>query len=106
MTYFHSPILLRDYGTKIQMKCYEPITRINQTVNGEKCVNWEIIDSFGLRMGKSESKSESKIREQNQRANSNGIFYDNLKTDIIDDTFISNSIGPELTRRIPSGPFN
>ena len=88
MTYFHSPILLRDYGTKIQMKCYEPITRINQTVNGEKCVNWEIIDSFGL------------------RANSNRIFYDNLKTSIIDDTFISNSIGPELTRRIPSGPFN
>ena len=38
-----------DYGTRIQIKCYQKIGRISQTFDGVKCVNWEFMDSFGIR---------------------------------------------------------
>ena len=36
-----------DYGTRIQIKCHQKIERISQTLDGGKCVNWELVDSFG-----------------------------------------------------------
>ena len=38
-----------DYGTRIQIKCHQKIDRISQTLDAEKCVNWEFMDSFGVR---------------------------------------------------------
>ena len=38
-----------DYGTRIQMKCHQKIERISQTFDAEKCVNWEFMDSFGIK---------------------------------------------------------
>ena len=38
-----------DYGTKIQIKCHKPIDRIDQTLDDQKCVNWEFMDSFGIK---------------------------------------------------------
>ena len=38
-----------DYGTRIQIKCYQSIERISQTLDAEKCVNWEFMDSFGIK---------------------------------------------------------
>ena len=40
---------VNDYGTRIQIKCHQKIERISQTLDGEKCVNWEFMDSFGIR---------------------------------------------------------
>ena len=37
-----------DYGSKIQIKCSQPLHRINMTLDGEKCVNWRTVDSFGV----------------------------------------------------------
>ena len=37
-----------DYGTRIQIKCHQKIERKSQTFDGEKCVNWEFMDSFGI----------------------------------------------------------
>ena len=41
-----------DFGTIIRIKCYEKISRMEQTSDGEKCANWEIIDSFGVLLDK------------------------------------------------------
>ena len=40
---------VNDYGTRIQIKCHQKIERISQTLVGERCVNWEFMDSFGIR---------------------------------------------------------
>ena len=37
-----------DYGTRIQIKCHQKIERISRTRDGVKCVNWELMDSFGI----------------------------------------------------------
>ena len=48
ITYFFLSEIFPDaYGSKIRFKCHQPISRINQTLDGEKCVNWQILDSFG-----------------------------------------------------------
>ena len=39
-----------DLGTKIKFKCHQPIQRIKQTLHGEKCTNWKVFDSFGVRL--------------------------------------------------------
>ena len=38
-----------DYGTRIQIKCHQKIDRISQTLDAEECMNWELMDSFGVR---------------------------------------------------------
>ena len=37
-----------DFGTKIRIKCHQPIKRKQQTLEGELCMNWKLIDSFGV----------------------------------------------------------
>ena len=50
-TVFFSPGLsLDDYGTKIRIKCYLAMNRINRTSDGEQCANWQDIDSYGVRL--------------------------------------------------------
>ena len=39
---------LNDFGSKIQVKCHTKITRQEFTSEGEKCQNWEKIDSLGV----------------------------------------------------------
>jgi len=39
-----------DYGTKIKIKCHQRIQRKARTLKGESCMNWELIDSFGVRL--------------------------------------------------------
>ena len=41
--------LSNDYGTRIRIKCHQKIERISQTLDDEKCVNWEFMDSFGVK---------------------------------------------------------
>ena len=42
-----------DYGSKIQIKCHDPISRIDETLDGQKCANWETVDSFGIQLNTS-----------------------------------------------------
>ena len=39
-----------DYGTKLRFKCHQRIKRNEKTIGGELCMNWEWIDSFGVRL--------------------------------------------------------
>ena len=39
-----------DYGTKLRIKCQQRIQRIEKTINGEICANWDRIDSFGVEL--------------------------------------------------------
>ena len=39
-----------DFGTKIRFKCHKPIQRKATTIYGELCTNWNLIDSFGVRL--------------------------------------------------------
>ena len=39
-----------DFGTKIRYKCHFPIQRRKRTLDGEWCTNWQLIDSFGVRL--------------------------------------------------------
>ena len=39
-----------DYGTKIRFKCHQRIQRKTRTLKDELCMNWELIDSFGVRL--------------------------------------------------------
>ena len=41
--------LSNDYGTRIQIKCHQTIERKSRTHDAEKCVNWEFMDSFGIK---------------------------------------------------------
>ena len=38
-----------DYGTRIRIKCHQPMQRKAETLEGEKCTNWDHVDSFGVR---------------------------------------------------------
>ena len=38
-----------DYGSKIILKCNRPISRKEETRDGETCANWQYIDSFGVK---------------------------------------------------------
>ena len=38
-----------DYGTRFQIKCYQSVKRKSQTLDAKKCVNWEFMDSFGIK---------------------------------------------------------
>ena len=50
ITYFYSNWRSSDeYGSKIRIKCHPPVARKTETLDGEKCVNWDIIDSFGVK---------------------------------------------------------
>ena len=44
--------MYNDFGTIIRIKCFDKISRMEQTSDGEKCANWEIIDSFGVLLDK------------------------------------------------------
>ena len=39
-----------DYGTKLRIKCHQRIERKEKTIGGELCMNWELIDNFGVRL--------------------------------------------------------
>ena len=39
-----------DYGTKLRFKCHQRIERKAKTIESELCTNWELIDSFGVRL--------------------------------------------------------
>ena len=39
-----------DFGTKIRFKCHTPIQRKAETLEGDLCTNWELIDNFGVRL--------------------------------------------------------
>lgn len=41
---------INDYGSRIRLKCHEPITRKDFTLNNEKCSNWTDIDSLGVEL--------------------------------------------------------
>ena len=38
-----------DYGTRFEIKCFQSIERKSQTLDAKKCVNWEFMDSFGIK---------------------------------------------------------
>ena len=42
-----------DFGTIIRIKCYDKIGRMALTSDGEKCANWDMVDSFGVRFDQS-----------------------------------------------------
>ena len=44
-----------DYGTKIRIKCYRAMNRIDRTSDGERCANWQDVDSYGIRLDQSNS---------------------------------------------------
>ena len=60
-----------DYGTKIQIKCHQKIDRISQTLDAEECVNWEFMDSFGVRIER-RTISEDSYQESVSK------FYDSV----------------------------
>ena len=37
-----------DYGSKLRFKCHQRIQRKDKTIDGDLCINWELIDSFGV----------------------------------------------------------
>ena len=39
-----------EYETRIRLKCHQPIQRETITLEGELCTNWNLIDSFGVRL--------------------------------------------------------
>ena len=39
---------LNDFGSRIHIKCNQPIKRFDLTADGEQCVNWENVDSLGV----------------------------------------------------------
>ena len=41
---------INDYGSKIRLKCHEPITRKDFTLKNEKCSDWTDIDSLGVEL--------------------------------------------------------
>ena len=50
-TVFFSPgFSLDDYGTKIRIKCYRAMNRIDRIPDGEQCANWQDVDSYGVRL--------------------------------------------------------
>ena len=52
-TVFFSPgwfvRVYNDYGTKIRIKCYRAMNRVDRTSDGEQCSNWQDVDSYGIR---------------------------------------------------------
>ena len=38
-----------DFGTKIRIKCYRAMNRVDRTSDGEQCSNWQDVDSYGIR---------------------------------------------------------
>ena len=46
----YSSTFSMDFGSKIRYKCHLPIHREKQTGDGETCLNWKLIDSFGVRL--------------------------------------------------------
>ena len=41
---------VNDFGTKIRFKCHQQFKRKEQTLDGEFCSNWNLIDGFGVRL--------------------------------------------------------
>ena len=39
-----------DYGIKLKIKCHQEIQRTSKTSEGELCTNWELIESFAVRL--------------------------------------------------------
>ena len=54
---FNAVSYANDYGTRIQIKCHQKIGRISRTLDGVKCVNWELMDSFGIDLYRSVGSS-------------------------------------------------
>ena len=48
-----------DFGTRIRLKCHQPMNRKERTLDGELCTNWEFIDSFGVRLDLNDSTSHT-----------------------------------------------
>ena len=52
---FFGGLFTDNYGSKIRIKCHQPISRRSQTLNGENCSNWRIIDSLEVKASLNES---------------------------------------------------
>ena len=48
-----------DYGTKLRIKCHQRIERKAKTIESELCTNWELIDSFGVRLDFDDSQNNT-----------------------------------------------
>ena len=48
-----------DFGTRIRLKCHKPLNRKKQTLDGELCTNWQLIDSFGVRLDFDDSQNNT-----------------------------------------------
>ena len=49
-TIYHASGSVNDFGIRIRFKCHQEIQRTAKTSEGELCTNWELIDSFGVRL--------------------------------------------------------
>ena len=50
MTYIVTDSGSIDFGTRVRIKCHQPIKREEKTLQDESCTNWELIDRFGVRL--------------------------------------------------------
>ena len=48
--FYSESYTLNDYGTKLRIQCHKRIQRKEKSIDGESCVNWEQIDSFGVKL--------------------------------------------------------
>ena len=44
-----------DFGTRLRFKCNQRMTRKAKTIEGELCTNWDLINSFGVRLDLNDS---------------------------------------------------
>ena len=69
--YYSSQYSENDFGTKIRYKCHLPTQRRKRTLDGDLCSNWQLIDSFGVRLN---SNSPITVTERYEN------FYDDRHT--------------------------
>ena len=65
-----------DYGTKIRIKCYRPMKRKDRTLDGEKCANWQDVDSYGIRLDQSNSSDTVYKKFYDPMYRNLGLFED------------------------------
>ena len=84
-TVFFSPgwfvRVYNDYGTKIRIKCYRAMKRVDRTSDGEQCSNWQDVDSYGIRLDQSNT-SDTVYENFYDPVYSNFVgFFDDPSTD-------------------------
>ena len=65
-----------DYGTKIRIKCYRPMKRKDRTPDGERCANWQDVDSYGIRLDQSNSSDTVYKKFYDPMYRNLGLFED------------------------------